>query len=128
MWQMSERCYAQGFSSSKGVNAQGYHGKRVLIIADEAVGISQDVWDAIEGVRAAGDVRMVKLCNPTGNAIINFGYGPAVSTQAANGYLGEELDPATCKEVVARQSVQIWGLSQSTPTAQSIVVEQAATQ
>ncbi len=64
-WELSGKNYALGFSSSKGVNAQGFHGKRVLILADEAIGISQDVWDAIEGVRAAGDVRLVKLCNPT---------------------------------------------------------------
>ena len=64
-WQVSDKCHAIGFSSSKGVNAQGFHGKRVLIIADEAIGISPDLWDAIEGIRAAGDVRLVKLCNPT---------------------------------------------------------------
>lgn len=64
-WELSEKCKAIGFSSSKGVNAQGFHGRRVLILADEAVGISGDLWDAIEGVRAAGDVRIVKLCNPT---------------------------------------------------------------
>jgi phage terminase large subunit len=64
-WELSEKCKAIGFSSSKGVNAQGFHGKRVLIIADEAIGIAGDMWDAIEGIRAAGDVRLVKLCNPT---------------------------------------------------------------
>ena len=64
-WRFSDKRYAQGFSSSKGVNAQGFHGRRVLIIADEAIGISPDVWDAVEGIRAAGDVRLVKLCNPT---------------------------------------------------------------
>lgn len=64
-WQLSNTNYAMGFSSSKGVNAQGFHGKRVLIIADEAIGISPDLWDAVEGIRAAGDVRLVKLCNPT---------------------------------------------------------------
>jgi phage terminase large subunit len=64
-WEISQKCYAQGFSSAKGVNAQGFHGKRVTIFADEAIGISPDVWDAIEGVRAAGDVRLVSLCNPT---------------------------------------------------------------
>jgi phage terminase large subunit len=64
-WKLGPNNYAQGFSSSRGVNAQGFHGKRVLIIADEAIGISPDVWDAIEGVRAAGDVRIIKLCNPT---------------------------------------------------------------
>lgn len=64
-WEISQKCYAQGFSSAKGVNAQGFHGKRVTIYADEAIGIGPDVWDAIEGIRAAGDVRIVKLCNPT---------------------------------------------------------------
>ena len=64
-WELTEKCKAIGFSSSKGVNAQGFHGKRVLIIADEAVGISSELWDAIEGIRMAGDVRIVKLCNPT---------------------------------------------------------------
>lgn len=64
-WEINPKCYAQGFSSAKGVNAQGFHGKRVTIYADEAIGIGPDVWDAIEGIRAAGDVRIVKLCNPT---------------------------------------------------------------
>jgi hypothetical protein len=65
MWQISEKRYAQGFSSSKGVNAQGFHGRRVLILADEAIGITSDIWDAIEGIRSAGDVKLVTLCNPT---------------------------------------------------------------
>ena len=64
-WHLDDDRYAIGFSSSKGVNAQGFHAKRVLIIADEAIGISGDLWDAIDGVRMAGDVRIVKLCNPT---------------------------------------------------------------
>jgi hypothetical protein len=64
-WEISKNCKAIGFSSSKGVNAQGYHGKRVLILADEAIGIAGDLWDAVEGIRAAGEVRIVTLCNPT---------------------------------------------------------------
>jgi len=65
MWELSSKRYAQGFSSTKGVNAQGFHGKRVTILADEAIGISSEIWDAIEGIRSAGDVRLVMLCNPT---------------------------------------------------------------
>ena len=64
-WKLDDRRYALGFSSSKGVNAQGFHGKRVTIIADEAIGIGPDLWDAIDGIRSSGDVRLVKLCNPT---------------------------------------------------------------
>jgi len=65
LWKLGPNNYAQGFSSSRGVNAQGFHGKKVLIIVDEAIGITGDVWDALEGIRAGGDVVMVKLCNPT---------------------------------------------------------------
>ncbi len=64
-WQLTAKCKAIGFSSSKGVNAQGFHGKRVLLLIDEAIGISGELWDAIEGIRMAGDVRIVKACNPT---------------------------------------------------------------
>ena len=64
-WRFSETNYALGFSAAKGVNAQGFHGKRILIIADEAIGIGPDLWDAVEGIRSAGDVRIIKLCNPT---------------------------------------------------------------
>ncbi len=64
-WKLDDKRYALGFSSSKGVNAQGFHGKRVWIFADEAVGISPDLWDAIDGIRSSGDVHLVKLCNPT---------------------------------------------------------------
>lgn len=62
---MTEERYGIGFSSSKGVNAQGFHGAAVLIIADEAPGISGEVWDAIDGIRAGGSVRMLQLGNPT---------------------------------------------------------------
>jgi phage terminase large subunit len=61
---ISDDCYAMGFSSAKGVNAQGFHGDHVLIIADEAPGIESEVWDAIEGIRAGGDVRILMLGNP----------------------------------------------------------------
>ena len=57
-------CYALGASSSAGVNIQGLHGSNVLIIADEAPGIESDIWDAIEGIRAGGNVRVLEMGNP----------------------------------------------------------------
>lgn len=62
---VSEDRYAIGMSSSRGVNIQGFHGEKVLIIADEATGIMQDIWDAVEGIRAGGDVTLLELGNPT---------------------------------------------------------------
>jgi Terminase large subunit, T4likevirus-type, N-terminal len=62
---ITEENYGLGFSSARGINAQGFHGQDVLIITDESPGIQADVWDAIEGIRAGGRVRLVKLGNPT---------------------------------------------------------------
>lgn len=64
-WRIIDDLYALGFSAAKGVNAQGFHAAEVLIIVDEAVGITPDMWDAIEGIRAGGKVRIVRLFNPT---------------------------------------------------------------
>jgi hypothetical protein len=56
--------YAFGASSSAGVNIQGLHGSDVLIVADEAPGIEADIWDAVEGIRAGGNVHVLELGNP----------------------------------------------------------------
>src|ERR1700722_18082136 len=60
--------YAIGFSTDKrdqGVRFQGFHSPNLLIIIDEAPGINADVWQAIEGIRAGGNVHLLVLGNPT---------------------------------------------------------------
>ena len=37
---------------------QGFHSKHVLMVLDEAPGILPDIYDAIEGIRAGGEVRV----------------------------------------------------------------------
>jgi phage terminase large subunit len=56
--------YALGLSTNEGVRFQGFHG-RLLIVVDEAPGVKADIWEAIEGIRAGGDVRVLALGNPT---------------------------------------------------------------
>ena len=56
--------FAIGLSTNEGVRFQGFHG-RVLIVVDEAPGVAADIWEAIEGIRAGGDVRVLALGNPT---------------------------------------------------------------
>lgn len=56
--------YAQGASSSRGVNVQGIHGENVLLIGDEAPGIEAAIWDAVEGMRAGGNVHALIQGNP----------------------------------------------------------------
>ncbi len=57
--------FAIGFSTNQTENFQGYHGKYVLIIADEAPGIESGIWDAIAGTMAGGKVHIVMAGNPT---------------------------------------------------------------
>lgn len=61
----SEQHYAIGLSTNDPTKFQGYHGAHVLIIVDEATGVMASIFDAIEGVRAGGDVRVLLLGNPT---------------------------------------------------------------
>jgi phage terminase large subunit len=57
--------FALGFSTNQTENFQGYHGKHVLIIADEAPGIESGIWDAVAGTMAGGDVHIIMAGNPT---------------------------------------------------------------
>lgn len=59
--------YSLGLSTDKGVNFQGFHarpGGFMLIVLDEGPGVPPGVYNAIEGVRAGGDVRVLALGNP----------------------------------------------------------------
>jgi phage terminase large subunit len=56
---------AIGLSTDEAVRFQGFHGEHLLIVVDEAPGLRGDIWEAIEGARAGGDVHLVALGNPT---------------------------------------------------------------
>src|SRR6266851_7185744 len=60
-----ENNFAIGFSTNQAENFQGYHGKQVLIIADEAPGIESGIWDAVAGTMAGGQVHLIMAGNPT---------------------------------------------------------------
>lgn len=61
---LSAENYAIGISTDQGVRFQGWHG-RILIVIDEATGVKPDIWEAIEGIRAGGNVHVLALGNPT---------------------------------------------------------------
>ena len=60
---ISPDIYAMGLSTNEGVRFQGFHGK-VLLVIDEAPGVREDIFEAIDGIRAGGDVRTLMLGNP----------------------------------------------------------------
>ena len=55
---------AIGASSSRGVNLQGRHAENVLLIVDEAPGVAGDIFDALHGIAAGGNVHTLLLGNP----------------------------------------------------------------
>src|SRR4029077_20192628 len=56
--------FALGLSTNRSENFQGYHGKHLLIIPDEAPGLQSGIWDAIAGAMAGGKVQVVMAGNP----------------------------------------------------------------
>lgn len=57
--------FAIGISTNQAVRFQGFHADEMLVVIDEAPGVKPDIWEAIEGVRSGGNVRMLCLGNPT---------------------------------------------------------------
>jgi hypothetical protein len=57
--------YAIGISTNEGVRLQGFHAKHVFFVLDEAPGVLPEIYEAIEGSRAGGDVRVLEVGNPT---------------------------------------------------------------
>lgn len=55
-----------GFTASQGEAVQGIAGSKMLFIVDEASGVPQPIYDAIEGNRAGG-AKVLLLGNPTRN-------------------------------------------------------------
>lgn len=57
--------YAKGHNAESSSGFQGRHEERVLIVADEAMGIPSFIWDASDAMMSSPDCRMVVLGNPT---------------------------------------------------------------
>jgi hypothetical protein len=62
---LADKTNAVGLSTNNPNKFQSDHAAHVLIIADEAQGILGVIWEAVEGIRAGGDVRVLMRGNPT---------------------------------------------------------------
>jgi phage terminase large subunit len=56
--------FALGLSTNEGVRFQGWHAPHILIVLDEAPGVMTEIFEAIEGVEAGGNVHLLMLGNP----------------------------------------------------------------
>jgi phage terminase large subunit len=57
--------YAIGLSTDDSSRFQGFHSGHVLVVLDEAPGVRAEVYEAVEGIRAGGQVHVLALGNPT---------------------------------------------------------------
>ena len=63
--EMEPKRFIIGFSPGKSMErGQGIHARNVLLIADEAAGILPEVWNALGGLEASGNVRQLLIGNP----------------------------------------------------------------
>src|SRR5215469_3729634 len=56
--------YAIGISTDDSSRFQGFHSGHVLVVIDEAPGVRAEVYEAVEGIRAGGQVHVLALGNP----------------------------------------------------------------
>ena len=63
---INEDWFAMGFTSPEhaGDKFQGFHAPYILVIADESSGVSEDIFDAIDGVLTSDDSRLLMIGNP----------------------------------------------------------------
>ncbi|KKM92810.1 hypothetical protein LCGC14_1214850, partial [marine sediment metagenome] len=63
-WKISDSWYALGFSTDKPVNVGGFHGKRAMVIVDEASGMNDDIMDGLDAAVSGAECRLVYTGNP----------------------------------------------------------------
>ena len=64
-WELAEDRYAMGLSADSGDQFQGFHSTNMLIVVDEAEGVDDDIYEAIEAIMTAADPRLLLIGNPT---------------------------------------------------------------
>ncbi|MCF7949497.1 MAG: terminase B [Spirochaetia bacterium] len=60
-----ETWFAVPRSANKPENLQGFHGKHIMFMVDEASGVPQDIMEVIEGALTSGGAKLLMAGNPT---------------------------------------------------------------
>ena len=64
-WDLAEDRYAMGLSADTADEFQGFHSPNMFIVVDEAEGVSDEIYEAIEGVMTSAQCRLLLIGNPT---------------------------------------------------------------
>ena len=63
--EMSEGRFALGLSADSDDEFQGFHSPNMLIVVDEAEGVEEKIYEAIEGIMTSENCRVLLIGNPT---------------------------------------------------------------
>ena len=63
--ELDDKHYAQGLSTDTPERFQGFHEGHILFVVDEASGVREGIFEAIEGSMTSDHARMLLLGNPT---------------------------------------------------------------
>ena len=64
-WELSDDRYALGLSADGADQFQGFHSPHMLIVVDEAEGVSEEIFEAIESVMTSANPSLLLIGNPT---------------------------------------------------------------
>ena len=64
-WEIADDRYAMGLSAESADQFQGFHSPNMLIVVDEAEGVSEEIYEAIEAVMTSADPLLLLIGNPT---------------------------------------------------------------
>ena len=62
---VQDEWYAMGLSTNEPDRFQGFHEENILVVVDEAAGVPEDIFEAVEGVLTSQNARLLLLGNPT---------------------------------------------------------------
>lgn len=61
---IAEGHFAMGLSTDEPVRFQGFHAENLLVVLDEACGVPEEIWDAVEGICVGRNNRVLAISNP----------------------------------------------------------------
>ena len=64
-WEIADDRYAMGLSAESADQFQGFRSPNMLIVVDEAEGVSDEIYEAIESVMTSADPLLLLIGNPT---------------------------------------------------------------
>ena len=107
--------FALGLSSDRGERFQGHHAEHLLLVVDEASGVSEEIFEAAAGFLTSPGARLLLIGNPTktsGEFFAAFHASRAfyntirIAAEDTPAFTGERVPPEVLSKLVSRQWVE----------------------